>query len=111
MVAADMAWMYRHPWDWDNFVSGVNSFLAQEYADMRTVVFKQCISPVYIVSARRSLDNGAIFFEGDCLNEGESQHHAQGLNEGAAWCYDEGETSAEWLNSLISHYYKVKQNV
>jgi hypothetical protein len=35
MAAADQAWMYRQPRDWDNFITGVNGFLGQAEADMR----------------------------------------------------------------------------
>jgi hypothetical protein len=42
MASAAWAWMYRQPQeDWENVLSGVNGFLNQAEADMRTVVFRR----------------------------------------------------------------------
>jgi hypothetical protein len=55
--------MYRQPQeDWENFLSGVNGFLNQAEADMKTVVFRQCFAPVYIVSTKRNSHNEKSFF-------------------------------------------------
>jgi hypothetical protein len=46
MVSAARAWMYRQPQqDWENFLRGVNGFLNQPEADMRSRGLQAILCP------------------------------------------------------------------